>query len=130
MTGLTALHRNGDLKLVLNPDDEDLDGWETIGPLPAEIPPDLAFWNGTAIVARPLPVPDRVTPLQIRKAIRAAGLFDAVETFKASCAPEMLEAWEFASTIDRDDPMIATAAIAMSMSTADVDDLFRLAATF
>lgn len=131
------------MKIILNPDTQDAslrpDGFDTSG-FPGctilEVPGDFRWvgkavdWDTLTIVDASPPVPAQVTPLQIRKAIRATpGLFDAVEAFKATCTDDMLEAWDFASVVDRNDPLIATAATGLGMSADDVDALFILAAT-
>lgn len=76
----------------------------------------------------PAPVPAAVTPLQIRKALRAAGLKAQVDAYVATLDETAQEAWEYATTIPRDDPMIEAAATALEMSPAYVDQLFRTAA--
>lgn len=70
-----------------------------------------------------------VSPLQIRRALRQAGLFEAVSAFVASADDDVRDAWEYAVQIDRTDPLIVGAAEALGVTDAQVDDLFRLAAT-
>ena len=70
-----------------------------------------------------------VSPLQIRRALRQAGLFDAVVAFVDSASDDVRDAWEYAVRIDRTDPLIAAAGQALGVTDAEVDDLFRLAAT-
>lgn len=86
----------------------------------------LAEWAAAA--AAPAPVPAAVTPLQMRRALRAAGLKAAVDTMVAQMDEEAREAWEYSVTIPRDHPLIATAAQQLNMTGAQVDDLFRAAA--
>lgn len=74
-------------------------------------------------------VPASVSPLQIRKALRAAGLMPAVKAFLAQAGDEIVEAWEYATQIDRDNALIATAAAGLGMNEGDIDGLFILAST-
>ena len=74
------------------------------------------------------PVPQAVYPLQIRKALRAAGLMGRVKAILAQSSEDIQEAWEYASIITRDNPMLMGAAQALGMSSEQVDALFREAA--
>lgn len=76
------------------------------------------------------PVPAVVTPLQLRRALRAAGLKAAVEALIAGAGEEVQEAWNFAREIPRNDPLILAAAEQLKMTSEQVDDLFRAAAQF
>jgi hypothetical protein len=73
------------------------------------------------------PVPQSVTPLQMRKALREAGLKPMVDGFLTSIDEQSLEEWEYATSIDRANATIAMAAGLMGMTDEQVDDLFRLA---
>lgn len=77
----------------------------------------------------PDPVPASVEPLQMRNAIRQLGLKTQVDLYVASVTEERREAWEYALEIPRGHGMVVEAAAAMGWTTAQVDDLFRLAAT-
>jgi hypothetical protein len=70
-----------------------------------------------------------VTPLQIRRALLAQGLLDDVTAFVEASSYETRMAWEYAIQIDRTNELIAAAAASIGASDAEVDDLFRLAAT-
>lgn len=76
----------------------------------------------------PRPVPSAVTPLQLRRALRAAGLHAQIADVLAALGEEAQEAWEYAVTITRNDPMIAAAAASLELTSDQVDDLFRAAA--
>lgn len=115
--------------------------------LPSDDAPDAAANGGDAVVqqsgflnpseyrwidggwVQSPPVPASVLPLQIRKAIRQAGLKAAVDAYISTLDDEIIEEWEFALRIDRDHPLIASAATALEMTAAQVDELFILAAT-
>jgi hypothetical protein len=77
----------------------------------------------------PSPVPQSVTPLQARKALRASGLSDAVDAYIATQSAAIQDEWEYAITVERDNPAIAAAGPALGLTDAQIDDLFRLAAT-
>lgn len=76
------------------------------------------------------PVPAEVTPLQMRRALNAAGLRPAVESAVAAAPQDARDAWEFASVIRRDDPVLAAVGAALGKTAAEIDDLFRAAASF
>lgn len=75
------------------------------------------------------PVPEAVTPVQFRRALRQAGLYDAVAAYVATQDADTQDAWEYAVTIPRSDALVARAAAGLGQSDEQVDDLFRLAAT-
>lgn len=75
------------------------------------------------------PAPTSVSPLQARRALRQAGLSDAVAQWIATQDADTQDAWEYAVEVLRTDPAIAGAAGALGMTEAQIDDLFRLAAT-
>lgn len=70
-----------------------------------------------------------VTPLQIRRALLQQGLLDDVTAFVEAADLETRMAWEYAVQIDRSNALIAAAAASIGATDADVDELFRLAAT-
>lgn len=78
---------------------------------------------------QPAPVPEAVTPVQFRRALRQAGLYDAVTAYVATQDADTQDAWEYAVTIPRSDALVARAAAGLGQSDEQVDDLFRLAAT-
>jgi len=73
-------------------------------------------------------VPAAVTPLQMRRALRAADLMVQVEALVEQLDDEAREAWEYAVVIHRNDPLITSAAEQLDLTSAQVDDLFRAAA--
>ena len=75
------------------------------------------------------PVPESVTPLQMRKALRHIGLKATVDFFIQTLDEEVVEEWEYATTIDRTNPTIAMAAKLLGLDDAQVDDLFRIASS-
>ena len=71
-----------------------------------------------------------VSPLQMRRALRQQGLADAVAAYVAAQDADTQDAWEYAVEIRRTDALIVQAASALGKTEAEIDDLFRLAATF
>lgn len=106
------------------------------------LPPDtdlrrrLADWlaAGGVIAAyvEPLaPVPPSVSAFQARAALARAGLLAAVQV-QVEAMPaddERRLAWDHAQGFERTSPTIAAFASALGLSEAQVDDLFRAAAT-
>ena len=91
-------------------------------------------WDGLQFISPPqeefVPtVPVSITPLQARRALRAAGLLAIVNAWVASQADEDIkDAWEFASVIKRHGPITVGAAAALGLTDAQLDGLFLAAA--
>ncbi len=77
----------------------------------------------------PQRVPQSVTPLQMRRALRAAGLKAGIDAYLASLGEEAQEAMEYAVEIRHDDPLVNAAATALGKSQEELDAIFQLAAT-
>lgn len=71
-------------------------------------------------------VPQTVTRFQARAALHLAGLLEAVETMMQSPDTPMLArlAWQDAQVFERQSPTVLTLAEALSLSDADLDQLF------
>lgn len=82
----------------------------------------------------PEPVPQKVTPRQIRLALIDRGIMpEQITQMLTAIEDETLRAkslaeWEFASTVRRDHPLIEQLATALEFAAADVDEIFREAA--
>ena len=76
----------------------------------------------------PAPVPLTITPLQARRALRAAGLLSTVNAWIAAQAEDVQEAWEYCVEVRRDNALIAGAQAALGLTEAQIDELFRTAA--
>lgn len=68
------------------------------------------------------------TPFQGRMALADANLLAGVETAVAAADEKTKVAWEYALIWQRNSPMIAAFATALSMTDAQIDDLFKAAA--
>lgn len=85
--------------------------------------------DAAAVVAFRAPKVFSVTPLQARRALRAAGLLPTVNAWVASQPDEDIkDAWEFASVIERHGAIVLAAAPALELSEAQLDALFVAAA--
>lgn len=74
------------------------------------------------------PRPGSVTARQIRIALIESGIdLDAIPLILAG-DPEALVNWEYADTILRDHPLVASLGTALGMSDVQIDALFALAA--
>jgi hypothetical protein len=67
-----------------------------------------------------------LTPWQMRKALRAAGLMSAVKTAMQAADEEVKEAWEFAQEFRRDNELVCSVAAALGKTEDDLDNLWIL----
>ena len=70
-----------------------------------------------------------VTPWQIRKALNAAGLREAVEAGVAQADVSTKDAWEFAQEFKRLDPLVTGLGTMLGKTELELDTLFELAVT-
>jgi hypothetical protein len=70
------------------------------------------------------PVPQTVTPRQARLALLAAGLLDQVQAAVDAAGGATKITWEYATVIDRNDPMITGIGQALGLTPAQIDNLF------
>lgn len=82
-------------------------------PPPVEIPPPVIS----------------VTPWQIRKALNATGLRDAIEEAVAAGGQTVRDAWSYAQEFRRDNPLVSSVAYALGKTDAEIDAIFDLAKT-
>jgi hypothetical protein len=88
-------------------------------------------WTGSGWEPKPIPpvpVPEAITPLQARRALRGAGLLDAVNAWIATQPDDAQEAWEYCLEVRRDSPLIVGAQEGLGLTSEQVDDLFRAGA--
>lgn len=103
--------------------------WIIPGPLDERGYPGAVLVDAPPPPPGPPPVPQAVTPLQARRAINAAGLRASIEAAIAAADQDAKDAWEYATEIRRDNALIASMAGALGLTSAQIDDLFRDAAT-
>ncbi len=77
----------------------------------------------------PEPVPASVSPANFCIALDQLGLLDEVEAYVATLPRAAQIKWQRATSIDRDNPLIAAAAEIKKWSVEQVDEVFRLAAS-
>ena len=98
-----------------------VDGEYVIPSLPADYESALSQWRATAHVER----------LQARLALIQNNFWESVVVYFSDPSRTTVERafWEDARTWRRDDPTVMAAGAALGLTEAQVDDLFKLAAT-
>ena len=91
-------------------------------------------WNGTVLVASPLPgpvitVPSEISPRQIRQALTAFGLRSTLEAAVAASDQDTKDWWEFATVFERAHPRVVGMAEALGVTPLRMDDLWALGAS-
>lgn len=78
-------------------------------------------------------IPNRITMRQARLALLQAGLLTQVDTAIAAIAGDAGDAaridWQFAQTVERAHPLVATMTAQLNLTTKQLDDLFTLGAS-
>ena len=75
------------------------------------------------LVANAVAVPQSITPLQAKLQLLKLGLLDEVETLVTGDRTSQLY-WEYASAIDRDNPMLLSMANSLGLTSEQVDEMF------
>ncbi len=78
---------------------------------------------------RSVPVPQSVNRAQLKLALLAGGRLDAAEAALQAATRERKVVWADRDTFNRDSTFVAQLATALSLTTAQVDDLFKQAGT-
>ena len=81
-----------------------------------------------ALEPAPVFVPQQVTMRQARLEMLSRDLLDDVDAVIAVAGRAAQIEWEYASTVDRDNPVIAVVQQQQGMTDEQIDDLFREAA--
>jgi len=76
----------------------------------------------------PAPIAD-ITPRQIRMALTRAGLRVAVEAAVAAGDQDIKDWYEFSTTFERNNKLVAAMGVALGVDDYALDDLWRLGAT-
>ncbi len=84
----------------------------------------------TAAAARATYVPPVVSNFQFRKALRAAGFGTNFKNYVLGLDDTGQEYWQFAPRIKRSSAEVEAARVALSRTQAQIDTIFRSAATF
>jgi len=99
-----------------------VDGEATVG----DIYDGTAFSKPSVVPA--IEVPQSITPRQARLALLQVGLLDDVEALLA-LDKAMQIWWEYSLEVDRNNPHIVNAGLALGMTAQQLDELFVLGAT-
>jgi len=81
------------------------------------------------VTPAPPVVPSSLTPLQARKALRAAGIKEQVDALLAAAPENVQEEWEYAITIERNNPTLLATAAQLNMTPEQIDAIFINGAT-
>lgn len=104
--------------------------WAADWPEATEAGPGWSYANGVFAPVQPVvPVPESVSAFQAKAALMLAGILPQVEATIAQADAFTQLAWAEALTFRRDSPAIAALSAALGLTSAQVDDLFRTAAT-
>lgn len=74
-------------------------------------------------------IPESVSPRQIRQALTRAGLRASVDAAVAAGDQDTKDWYEFATSFDRSNPVVAALGALLNVSDAQLDDLWILAAS-
>ena len=116
-----------------------LPGWHVNAAWPGAEPPEFASYAidhfaglrafaGWDTPAPPPPVPAAVARWQMRAELRERGLLDQVETLIAQQPLDVQEWWNGGTEVQRTSPTLLAFAAALSLSSDQVDGMFRSAA--
>ena len=92
-----------------------------------ETDPALWRWDGTKITAS-TPVPESITPRQVRLLLLQQNMLDQVETMTKSQDRATQITWEFASEFRRDNPLLGALATNLGLTQQQIDQFFISAA--
>lgn len=108
--------------------DEDFETEETIVPCGDFVSIGWSYVGGE-FISPPiiLPVPETVSPTQMRLALLELDKLELVDGFVASQGAEVEIRWRYATEIRRDNATIAAGAALLDWSSEYIDELFRLA---
>jgi len=73
--------------------------------------------------------PISVSPWQIRKALNQVNLREAVELAVKAADQTTKDAWQYATSFVRDDPLVVSLGLTLGKSEEELDILFELAST-
>lgn len=89
--------------------------------------PALWRWNGTELVSA-APVPQSVTPRQVRLLLLQQGLLDEVEAMIKTQDRATQITWDYALEFKRDDPLLDALAAGLGLTSEQIDQFFISAA--
>jgi len=107
--------------------------WSGAAPSAADL--DSALMDPRPPAPPPAPVPESVGPAQLRIAMRhlhgisAGQVYAVISALPEAQQDDARDLWDYATAIKRDHPLVAAFAAAFGIAPADIDDVFRHAAT-
>ena len=84
-------------------------------------------WDGRGIVAA-VPVPQEVSPRQVRLLLRRQGLLEQVNAMIATQDEDTQIEWQYAETFKRQNPLLLRLAANLGLSEQQIDEFFIAAA--
>lgn len=94
----------------------------------------VASWENDIIKAHLIEEPivntNSVTMRQARLALLHAGLLEAVEIAVTNAGPAAKIEWEYATTVDKDWPLVNSLVTSLGLSDFEIDNLFTAARRF
>jgi hypothetical protein len=100
-------------------DTQIIQGWDIVALSAAEQSAFLAQWRTQA----------NVTMRQARLALKEQGLLATVQTNISAMPEDSQIEWEYAGQVERASSLVSTLGAALALNDADLDNLFKLAAT-
>lgn len=91
-------------------------------------PTEAAITEEMAVLTAASAVPQSVTACQARLALNAGGLLAEVNTAVNAAGGATLITWEYATIINRADPLITSIGTSLGLTSAAIDALFVAAA--
>lgn len=91
--------------------------------------PDRDQQIAAFFAANPPPPPDSVSMRQARLALNVAGLLTQIDAAVQAADAATQINWEYASAVERTNSLVATVAAGLGLTSDQIDDLFRQAAT-
>lgn len=77
----------------------------------------------------PRPVPNEISPRQIRRALSESGLRTLVESAISAGDQELKDWWEWSTSFLRNHPLVEQMARTLGVTDQELDDLWRLGAS-
>jgi hypothetical protein len=90
-------------------------------------PGQWKFEGGQWVTYAPTVIPQSVSPLQARKALKQQSMLTTVQAAVAAADEDTQMAWEYATSFDRTSPFVSSMAAALGWTDEQVDQLFILA---
>jgi len=127
-----AFYKRENDELIITPNSVYAPGYELHAETHSDhtYPIDGWYWFDTldaALSGLPKAASTTITPLQAKMALLGAGLLDTIETMIASADRATQLAWSEAVSFNRSSAVLNGMAIALGMTTEQLDELFLIA---